>query len=151
MRDYADFYDRDYPCMIFNKRFIVGSYHSSHATMIQEMEYGMDFNTNNYEDLYIKSNFDSKNKTLKNGNTKPEGLGIAFYRKDVMDLFEDYDSYCFGEIKGNEVAWDIDYGNRKYYEDWIRKYCKNTNYKHFYRKREGVKKDKEKLIKINMR
>ena len=137
--------------MIFNNRFIIGHYHSTHATMIQEIEYGMDFNTDDYETFYARNNFNSKNETLRGNDAKPEGLGVAFYRNDAMKYFEDYDSYCFGEIKGNEVAWDIDYGNRKYYENWIRKYCKNTKYKHFYRKREGVKEDKEKLIKINMR
>lgn len=92
--DYFDYDDRDAATMILDGVLYIGSNGATHATMVQEIVYGMDF-TKPYQELY--------DEKWNGGNDE----GILFYRYDVEDDIEDSHKYMFGHLVGNSVYWDI--------------------------------------------
>lgn len=92
---YCDYYDRDAPAIWFNNTLLIGNKGSTHATMVQEMIYGMDFEED-YINLYEK-------EWNNEGETE-----IDFGR----DKIDNDSNYIFGHVVGREIYWEI-YDNVK--------------------------------------
>lgn len=120
---YYDYYDRDAPAIWFNNTLLIGNKGSTHATMVQEMIYGMDFEED-YINLYEK-------EWNNEGGTE-----IDFGR----DRIDNDSNYIFGHVVGREIYWEI-YDNVK--EECFLK-LKNYKYKKYTHYVVGV--DKYKLL-----
>lgn len=87
-----DYHNRDAPCMLYNGEFYIGNNGSTHATMIQEVIYGMGF-----EEDYMKL-YDIMLNDLDINNN------IKFCRNEI-DIEDE--EIIFGHIKDKNIYWEI--------------------------------------------
>lgn len=85
---YYDYDNRDAPAIWYNNTLLIGHKGSTHATMIQEMLYGM-----NFEEDYCK---------LYEKKWNGEETEINFGRTTIGDD----SNYIFGHVVGKEIYWD---------------------------------------------
>lgn len=122
--DYFDVDVRDSPCLFTQGKIFIGNVGSSHATMVQEIFYGMDFvEHDNYYDMY-KDVWEEEDyiEYVDERNTT-----IWYYRGNI----EDKENYVFGHRLGNNLYWDMKNVSMEMFKELIYVCNKEKQYKHF--------------------
>lgn len=123
-KDYFDVDERDSPCLFTQGKIFIGNKGSTHATMVQEIFYGMDFvESDNYYDMYTKVwEEEAYIETAEERNTT-----IWYYRGNI----EDKENYVFGHRLGNNLYWDMKDVSIETYKELLYACKKESQYKHF--------------------
>lgn len=117
---YLDVESRDFPCIFINGNIFIGNAGSTHATLVQEILYGMDFtDSDNYYDMYEK---------VWNEIGKGEKrTTISFYRTDI----ENEEDYVFGHVLGNKIYWDMEGISMEMFKNLLAICNKDRSYRHY--------------------
>lgn len=122
---FRDIGGRDAPCVLYDNKLYIGTENISHAMLVQQAIYGMDFdnigeavqNAWQYEKL-ISDGKDKMDNEVQKVQEKTEGL--LFYRSSIKEELKD-EVYIFGEVITvndiKEIYWDLDCINNQYKND----------------------------------
>lgn len=117
---YLDVESRDSPCIFTKGNIFIGNVGSTHATLVQEIIYGMDFiDSDNYYDMYKKV-WNEKDEDEKQTT-------ISYFRADI----ENEEDYIFGHRIGNSLYWDMQGISIEIFKNLLAVCNKDKSYKHY--------------------